>query len=799
MNIPSIFISYSSKDSSIALKLKEDLKKNKMNPWIYEIELKHNRQFLADIDNALSDSNIVLGIITENYEDSVGMKEFYAQFSSKLKGEESGFIPLFFTKRENIKSKLLKSIWGIDFIDDYETNLVKLIEKLGEEEDSGVLLSKIESPTLNNPFRRARAEVFGNDYNTIARAFAIPEQEKYDILLEATPTFIIGGRGSGKTMLLKSLTTEVQLHIKKAKNLEQLKNKGVNYFGLYFRIEKGSLLIFDSNIVIETGFRKSGQEFNYDKFKTSLKKMNNLEGYDLKTIGEDPILSMGINSAWVITLNELNFKILMKLLKKLKSLSNNAQQIIRIDENTERIISGKISKKLNIHNEIKNFNELIEFVDTELSLISSYLQELSLPYGDPKPTWHKTNIKFIDNIIEILKENIGDLRDLNFFLIFDEFENLRPYQQTIIIEWVKTASNFHPKIASKFEGIYTNLTLQGQPLQFGQDCPFPIEMDYDMLNIEKRKNFRKFLVQICENLMEIEGWKNKNIIDLLPNLEETEISQDLIDKKIKEIRENANLEYITKNLEKYRNYLQKAAIFRLLKQKDTVKKFGKSKIYAGFNTFSLLSSGIIRIFMNLASMSVYKAMKEGIRVDLGEPIPVKYQSLAAFSVSKGWLEKIPENYDFKEYGFKIYQLIVDIGYILRQKLLHHATEPESLCFTIQDPINLNKKVNQKIYNMLCYAVRESILYCREQSSTIIAKNIGEMKPKEYILNRIYSPILRISYRTRWSRNHLSVKELKNLLNEKNRQKTLNQIVSRIKKEDINIITLDEWDNNNGNK
>lgn len=799
MNIPRIFISYSSKDSNIALKLEADLKKNQINPWLYEIKMKLSRQSLSEIDKALSDSNKVLGIITENYENSVGMKEFYAQVTSKIKDEDSGFIPLFFTKLENIKSKFLKSYWGIDFTNDYSTGLAKLIEKLGTEEDSGVLLSKIESSTINNPFRRARAEVFGNDYIMIARAFAMPEQEKYDILLEATPTFIIGGRGSGKTMLLKSLTPEVQLHIKKAKNLEQLKNKGVNYFGVYFRIEKGSLLIYDSNIVIETGFRMSGQEFDYDKFKTALKKINNLDGYDLKSIGEDPILSLGINSAWTISLNELNFKILMKLLKKLKSLSNSIDQIIKIDENTERIISDKISKKLNIQNEIKNFNELIEFVDVELSLISTYLQELSLPYGDPKPIWHKTGIKFIDNIIEILKVNIADLRDLNFFLIFDEFENLRPYQQTIIIEWVKTASNFHPKIASKFEGIYTNLTLQGQPLQFGQDCPFPIVMDYDMLDPEKRKNFRNFLVQICKNLLEIEGWKNKNIIDLLPNLKEPEISQVLIDQKIKEIRENANLEYITENLEKYRNYLQNAAIFRLLKQRDTVKKFGKSKIYAGFNTFSLLSSGIIRIFMNLASMSVYKAMKEGIKVDLGEPIPVKYQSLAAFSVSKGWLEKIPENYDFKEYGFKIYQLIVDIGYILRQKLLYHATEPESICFTIQDPINLNKNINQEINNILCYAVRESILYCREQSSTITTKTIGEMKPKEYILNRIYSPILRISYRTQWSRNHLSVKELKNLLKDKNRQKTLNQIVSRIKKEDINIITLDEWGNNNGNK
>ena len=80
--------------------------------------------------------------------------------------------------------------------------------------------------------------------------------------------------------------------------------------------------------------------------------------------------------------------------------------------------SSKAKRELNWHPKV-NFNELIEFIDAELSLISTYLQELSLPFGDPKPIWKKTGIKFIDNVIEILKVNIGDLSDLNFFLILE--------------------------------------------------------------------------------------------------------------------------------------------------------------------------------------------------------------------------------------------------------------------------------------------------------------------------------------------------------------------------------------------
>jgi hypothetical protein len=54
--------------------------------------------------------------------------------------------------------------------------------------------------------------------------------------------------------------------------------------------------------------------------------------------------------------------------------------------------------------------------------------------------------------------------------------------QKIINEWVKTANNFVVKIGSKFEGMYTNLTLQGQQLQFKVGECDDITLDYDLFN-----------------------------------------------------------------------------------------------------------------------------------------------------------------------------------------------------------------------------------------------------------------------------------------------------------------------------
>ncbi|MHA1999880.1 MAG: ORC-CDC6 family AAA ATPase [Promethearchaeota archaeon] len=484
---------------------------------------------------------------------------------------------------------------------------------------------------------------------------------------------------------------------------------------------------------------------------------------------------------------------LLNFVKKLKNLSNRPNPIIFITESVEKNISEQISKKFqNLLELIPSFNGLIDFIGSQIILISTFIQELSLPNGNPIPRWSSTNINFVDEIIEIFKENIECLNNVNFFLLFDEFENLRPFQQTILIEWVKTAKNFYPKITSKFEGIYTHYTLQGQPLQFGQDCPIPIELDYNLLDHSKQSHYKKFLKKICKNLMEIEGWDKTEITEILPNFTELEVEQSLIDDLIKKIRIQSKLGYVQEKMPKYREQLQNSAIYRLLKTRNIPRPYGKLKIFAGFNTFTLLSSGIIRIFMNLVAMSVYKAIESGIEIGKGNPIPIEIQSSAVYVVSRGWLEKIPENYDFKEYGIKIYQLILDIGLILRERLLNHATEPETLCFTLTNPSNLNLRSNNKINEILCYAARESILYCRKQSSTIIPKSKGESKPKEFILNRIFSPVLRISHRTQWSRNHMSIEELKTLLDDESRQQTLKTIIARVKNEDIKQEILDKW-------
>ena len=268
-------------------------------------------------------------------------------------------------------------------------------------------------------------------------------------------------------MILKSLTPRVLLYRSNAKNFEELKEIGFNFFGIYSKVEKGSLLIYDYNNVIDIGFAQTGFPKNFQAYKRYLQTLSKRHLPD-DIIEEEPVLSTGLNAAWAITLNELNLKILNSLIKELASLSQStdgSKSLLTIGKASEQRIVQDIFNELGISQADLSFQSLSKKIDAETLKIGAYIQNLSTPHSSPVVNWVRTDIHFLDRVFETVSENVESLKDTAFYLLIDEFENLRPFQQTIIIEWIKTAQRFAVNIACKFEGMYTNKTLQGQPLQ----------------------------------------------------------------------------------------------------------------------------------------------------------------------------------------------------------------------------------------------------------------------------------------------------------------------------------------------
>lgn len=777
-----VFISYDHRDKEKSSKLENDLMSQNIGIWIDKKCIKPGNIWLKEIDEGLSQKQVdyVLAIVTENYIESTGMIEAYAKISEGLGGKDIKLIPLFFEEIKKTNSVLLKAIQGIKFLD-YDKGLLELIKFLKSEvhEDPTELLSKIEGVSSKNPFRRTRAEYFEDDFSLLAKAFADPEKERYELVRSRTPLFIFGGRGSGKTMLLKSLTPEVLISRFQVKTFKEVKQKGIDYFGIYLRLVRGSFSLADNNTILKLGFLNVNLPVDPNSYKILWKQINK------NIFDSDPVISSGTNAALIIFLHEINFKILKTILIKLKQLQQ--LKVIEMDIETEQKIALLINKNLNSALSISTFNDLIGFLECELDKIKDYLQKIAMPYsGVPSSNWIKTSHDFIDQICKIFIDNISDLQETKIYLLLDEFENLHSYQQKIINEWVKTSNNLVVKIGAKFEGMHTIMTLQGQPLQFKVGECDEITLDYDFLVDTDIKQYQSLLKKICSNLLTFEGYKeeNRDIGKILENPSEPEIPQTTIDEYIKQIKGDVFQE---DKMGEYRNKLEVATIFRLLREREKVKgRKSRKKIYAGFDTYTYLSSGIIRIFLNLVGMAFYRAEGQGTNVKNGERISVECQSWAAHVVSKGYLEKIHKN--IESYigisGEMIYQFVTDIGDVFRERLLFHSSEPETLSISIKDPQILNKDKFLLLNNFLNHSVRESILYKREETSSYRPKQTTSIRTKDYILNRIYTPALEISYRTRWGRCYFTVKELSDLLDPDNRGKIKKDLQQRQKTDEI---------------
>jgi len=757
-----VFISYTSSGAKHAEKIQEDLKEQNIGLWIDKGCLVPGQLWLKEIDKSLYQVDYVLAIITEDYVDSIGGVEAYAKMSEGFNKKDMRFLPLFFMDPKKVPSVIIPAIQGFTFHESYDKGLHDLIRFLKEEqqEDAGELLTRVESTESKNPFRRVRAEYFHDDYHLLGMAFAEPEKEKYEMLQESKPVIIYGGRGSGKTMILKSLIPDVLSTRLDVKTFREAKKKGVNFLSVYFKLKKGSLLMYDYHPILEMGFLKTGLSANYELYKNLMDKLKR------KEVEDEPVLTAGLNAAWTISLNELNLKILKTTIQTLQRLQKKS--FVEISRKTEEDVIGLIVTNLTEQNaNVRTFDDLEKYVNKELHKIELYLQNLAIPFASPVADWCQTGLEFLDGIFEILANNISDFKDIHFFMLFDEFENLRPFQQIIINEWIKTASNFTVKLSAKFEGMYTNRTHQGQPLQAGQDY-FTFTLDYDLFDDTKYELYQNLLIQISEKLLTIENYAIKDIRKLLEESKERELPQEIVDNEIKNIRIAAGLEFSEKELSEYRNKLETAAIFRLLRKRQKIEgRKGKKKMYDGFVTYTYLSSGIIRIFLNLVGMALYKAENDGINVKEGKSIPTQHQTWAAYVVSKAWLEKIPIN--LEEYGETMYQFIVDIGEIFRERLLYHPTEPETLTVSVKDPYALEHTGLLKM--LLCYSVQESLLYPRMKTSSMKPKQSFCDAAKEYCLNRIYTPILEISYRPRWPRGgEFATSELSDLLNPEKRAK-----------------------------
>ena len=614
-----------------------------------------------------------------------------------------------------VKSYVLK-------LDSEDDEFLKLIESVGGLESSIVKYAQIQKPSKINPFGAVRAEYFENS-DIIASIFYPPEKQKYEYLISSRPVLIEGGRGSGKTMCLKSLDALTAIQ---RTNLKSLLDPDWNSFGIYIHVTRGSFVLTSIN--------------------------------ELKLLGKP--------QGNVLFLDDLNLQLSEQLLRTIKDCIDANH--INISSNIENDLSNKISKLLDpeINLELTSFDNLISWIEKQKRHIRKFLAKKTMDVSYE----YSGCFTEIDTFNKICKEVILTLSEFNnktILVLLDEYENFLKPQQILVNTLIKHADNILSyKIAMKYGSLLTTTLYENQPLQETHDY-YKIDLDYNIINDSDLKNFKNLLIGITKKMLH-QKFAQDNIQSLLIGDDSDDrVSREQILDQLQKLFESKPDSSIPNNI----SYYKDTCIFRELFDHKM-----RKRQYSGFNSFAYLSSGIVRFFLELCGMAFYLAEDKGIDVFSMKEIPKEIQTESVHTISNALLDKLALG--IEDHGELMQRLVMNIGELLRSKLLYDNNEPETIGIGITGNY---ESWSSTLKELVTSGTKESVFQRLSESQKKKEKNISDPSAVELYLNRIYAPALGISHTARWRTIKLTAEELNEFILGGRTSKTKLRMIYDLKK------------------
>lgn len=618
---------------------------------------------------------------------------------------------------------------------------------------------------FENPFSTDRAEHLGD------KLFEFYASNKsFEGLLRRKSLILEGGRGSGKTMFY--------LYHSYFNKKQEADSKGI-LFNDFLNSEKliGIHFRADSNFV--PAFQNKG-----------IKK-----------------------EEWVQLFSHyLNISLTKRLLEVIIDINNNIKNALSFDilEEVKELLNDKT---------ITNFETFLKRLRFHEIKLVSYINN---PAEESKPKLILNGYLLNYVAKSLLSQECLNNKSIHFFI--DEYENLLPYQQRIVNTLIKHPNPVIFDIGMRKEGLKTYQTLSDSEI-------ISSPHDYKRFDLEdlSDKEYEELVINICEKRLskinQISSLENKSVLDIryyLGNYEYNEEIEEIVnrrgidDLKIKLktrigiskddlavlyeendpliLRLNQVLldrgktpEKLAIELEKYNNkstskytdwiHNNKMGIVYLL-----AKEYRKDKVYAGFNTYKSVSSGITRYFIELCEAAFNIASRNGFTFDSPRKITQSEQSKAAFYVTKYKINDI-ETYTPNSIRLKRFTMLLgNIFQALHRD--HKLSEPERNHFTTQYD-KLSEESREFLKNAVMYSVLQRREQTKDKDPSIDSNNW------EYHLNHIYAPYFRISPRRIRSLN-IDAINLEVLINGDAAKANLvaNSYVKKITKDDSNQLSFD---------
>jgi hypothetical protein len=602
-----------------------------------------------------------------------------------------------------------------------------------------------KSLPVSKAFAKNRIEELGFD---LWGEFVVPLYFE-ELSIDETRKSIIfeGGRGCGKTTLLRYLSHDTQFSPRRALTEENVPNQ----IGLYFRADTHYLRSFRGDAVSD---EKWQAVFNH----------------------------------------ELCLSICLEVCGAIRNMSCTHERV--------EFFQGLSTLNISL------LEDFVGGIGSNLSHLETFLKQqqakLVMWLGNtdegPPPTLLPFKA-FLSTFIDLIRKQVKHLSDAVFFVFIDEYENLLPYQMRLINTHLKHAEPpllFH--VAVKRHGMATLETIGEERLQEPDD--FRIE------DIEARaaKTFDLFAAELLcfrlkkrgvnigppelsdtwltstENLearRSNDAYRKKTLSaarTLLPGLSNVEFAQYILadqtlrqsfkknlEKALKLVAPDIDAESFIKDAAPVETITTLALIYQKKKPNDILQQLDlsvsgqqsgfKSKewnhhyflatalylfmalprpcvLYAGFDNFLKLSRGNARHFLELCHQSI---VDSGFTAENLSPITLEKQALAAHNASAYALRGVQSAGN----GDRLYSVVSTLGQIFKASQSRPSqSEPERTHFSISDG-----ELSKESKGVLNECIKWSVLYSNPETKVKSAR----FESEEYILNPIFAPHFRISF------------------------------------------------------
>lgn len=600
-------------------------------------------------------------------------------------------------------------------------------------------------------FAKNRTEELGND---VYQHFVIPPFfDRLDLQAARKPRLFIGGRGCGKTMLLRYLSHQSAFSTSR----QSIPRHALEHIGLYWRVDTQFAAVMHQ-----------------------------------RGIAED-VWSSAFNHLLGIVLG-------LEVLRSLKNIESSAIQVLQPGQ-----IEEVSFDRLKVYDEsfsggTSNLIFSLEQRLAELEMWVANVRKRAEPVFLPGRS-------FVLSLIRHITQAIPALKSAAFFVYVDEFENLLHYQQRILNTCIKHSEiPLIFNIAMKRHAFETLHTVGSEAIQDIADY-----RKHDLEAYLDEGEFDVFAAEVlflslaqagvvdvpisAATLRNPDGLSNRRekpyrdrirgrVRQMLPGRKHDDVAADVF--KIDSLRRKLR-ERVRRALEERASKIEVDRLFRpdfpqativvtallhrrrleveeIAREMDNLSQGATSKftdgpgwihnnlvgcllwlydshpsvcpLFAGFDTFCLLARGNMRHFLEFCHTSFNQNSNPLVESEV--VVTVDHQAKAARQASAAFLNEISA---FGRQGDRLHTFVLRLGSLFA--LAHRRpsqSEPEQSHFAI---VRGTRPFSEDMLCFLKEAEKWSVLFLEEETKV---KSVTQFVSGDYVLNPVYSPYFNITFR-----------------------------------------------------